>query len=320
MPHPIPITVVRFDEHSARERLHTYLFEGRYGGGRPPRGVEPRLVSEYIQEKIKPDSEPDVYKRVAELLRFYERPDALRTLRLALNGHESKAVDALRSAYALQAIGDLGTTQEAAQAADYFERVIVRRPELTAELYPILFDTVLALTPAGSTAALAQRLDQDLAKLAPAQRTSEEAMFAYDKLAAVKRNDLPKFNSLIEFKKQIAGAPQDVRRAEMVRVYLGISPRGGASIGTWCARMLRKEAMEADPEPVYAEFSKSIDAIDEKKFGRGPADLIFIRGAQAILYLQGHLTAAQRKRFSEAGQSGANFLWDDLPISPNTGD
>lgn len=317
MPNPIPITVVRYDAASARERLHTYIFEGRYGGGRPPRGVEPALVSEYIQENIKPDSPPDAYLRVAELLRFYERPDALRTVRLALTGHESTPVDAMRSAYALQAIGDLGTTDEVAQAAVYFDKVIVRRPELTPDLYTILFNTLLSLAPAGSSAALAKRLDDDVKKLAPAQRTSEQAMFAYDKLAAVQRNQVPKINMAIEFKKQLIAAPPDVRRGEMVRVYLGMSPRGGGPIlGTWCARLLRKEAMELDPVPVYAEFNKAMDSIDEKKLGKGPADLVFIRAAQAILYLQGRLTAPQRARLAEAGPSGSNFLWDDLPITP----
>ena len=117
-------------------------------------------------------------------------------------------------------------------------------------------------------------------------------------------------------KKQLAAAPEDVRRGELVRVYLGLSPRGGGSLDVWCARALRREAREVDPAPVHAEFAKAIDSLDEKKLGKAPADLIFLKGAQAIIYLHGRLTPEQRKRWHESGKSGMNFLWDDLPIEP----
>ncbi len=313
---PIQITVVRYDASTARGKLDVFLFDKRYGGPRVPRGIEPKLVSDFIQERLKPDSPPDAYMRVAEVLRFYEQPDALRTVRLALTGNESTPTDTMRSAYALQAIGDLGTPGEVSQGADYFDRVLVPQPQLTPELYSILLDTLLTLAPAGSTAALSQKLNQEVRKLEPAQRSSEAAMFAYDKLAAVQRNQLPKTNMAIEYKKQVAAAPPNPRRGELARMYLGLSPRGGGALGIWAARLLRKEAMEGDPEPVYAEFSKAMDSIDEKKVGKDPAKLIFLRGAQAILYLQGKLSPEQRDRFDEAGTPGMNFLWDDLNVSP----
>jgi hypothetical protein len=313
---PIQITVVRYDATTARGRLDTYLFSHRYGGARVPRGIEPELVSDFLEENIKPDSTPDAYRRVVEVLRFYERPDALRTIRLALTGQESTPEDVQRSAYALQAIGDLGTPGEVSQAADYFNRVLVPQPQLPPELYSVLLETLVTLAPAGSAAALSQKLNQEIRKLEPGQRSSEPAMFAYDKLAAVQRNQLPKTNIAIEYKKQIATAPPNPRRAELVRMYLGLSPRGGGGLGVWAARLLRKEAMEGDPEPVYAEFSKAIDSLDEKKLGKDPANLIFVRGAQAILYLQGTLSQEQRIRFGAAGTPGMNFLWDDLTVTP----
>jgi hypothetical protein len=312
----IQITVVRYDASSARAQLSMYMFDKRYGGPRVPRGIEPELVSDFIQERLEPDSPADAFRRAVEVLRFYERPDALRTMRRALTGHESTAEDVMRSAYALQAIGDLGTPGEVSQAADYFDRVLVPQPQLTAELYSILLDTLLTLAPAGSTTALSQKLNSEVRKLEPGQRSSETAMFAYDKLAAVQRNQLPKITQAIENKKQVAAAPPNPRRGELVRMYLGLSPRGGGSLGVWAARLLRKEAMEGDPAPVYAEFSKAMNAIDEKKLGKDPAKLIFLRGAQAILYLQGELSQEQRMRFEASGTAGMNFLWDDLKVTP----
>jgi hypothetical protein len=187
---------------------------------------------------------------------------------------------------------------------------------LPPELYAILLDTLVILAPAGSTGAISHKLNQEVSKLAPGQRSSEAAMFAYDKLSAVQRNQLPKTNMAIEFKKQVAAAPVNSRRAELVRMYMGLSPRGGGTLGVWAARLLRKEAMEGDPEPVYAEFSKAMDGIDEKKLGKDAANLIFLRGAQAVLYLQGKLSLEQRDRFGVAGKAGMNFLWDDLNITP----
>src|SRR5258708_26039037 len=158
---PIQITVVRYDASTAGTKLDVFLFDKRYGGPRVPRGIEPKLVSEFIQERLKSDSPADAYMRVAEVLRFYERPEALGAVRLALTGHESTPVDVMRSAYALQAIGDLGTPGEVSQGADYFDRVLVPQPQLPAELYSILLDTLVTLAPAGSTAALSQKLNQE---------------------------------------------------------------------------------------------------------------------------------------------------------------
>jgi hypothetical protein len=50
--------------------------------------------------------------------------------------------------------------------------------------------------------------------------------------------------------------------------------------------------------------------------GKDPAKLIFLRGAQAILYLQGELSQKQRARFEASGTAGMNFLWDDLKVTP----
>jgi hypothetical protein len=307
----IPITRVRHNEQESRSLLTNFIFEGRYGAARAPRGIEPEFVSRFIRETLEPGSSPAAYAAVLELLRFYERADALPHLRRALNGYEARGEDLLRSAYVLQAIGELGTRDEAAQAADYFDRILVPHRELSERLYPAFLDTLVSLAPAGSPTRLLQRLAADLQRLEAGRRASEAGMMMYDSLAAVERNNVPKTNIVIEIKKRLAAQSPDARRAELVRIYLGLST-GGAILGIWAARMLRKAAMEGSPERVYAEFGSAIDAVDARKLGTERANFMVVRAVQAVLYLQGTLSPRQR-RPDLAGDvlSGrANFLSD----------
>ena len=95
---PGQITTVRYSETEGRALLHSFLFGGKFGPVRVPRGIEPRLVSEVIQQELKPSSEPDAYWKALETLRFYEREDTVSHLMAALNGKEAGAEDLRRSA------------------------------------------------------------------------------------------------------------------------------------------------------------------------------------------------------------------------------
>ena len=305
----IPITRVRYNEPQSSVLLTNFVFEGRYGGSRAPRGIEPAFVARFIRETVQPNSPPDAYAAVLDLIRFYERPDVLPHLRQALTGHESGGGDILRSTYVLQAIGDLGTREEAAQAAEYFDRVLVGYRGLTARLYPVFLDTLVALAPAGSPTRLMQRLTFDLQRAAPERRSGEAGMMKYDELAAVERNNAPKTNIVIEIKKRLTAQAADARRPELVRIYVGLS-RGGALLGTWAARLLRKEAIERAADPVRAEFARAIDEVDESKMGAERARAMAARGAQAIIYLQGTLSQQQSARVLDVFAGRGNFLWD----------
>src|SRR5438132_8590474 len=148
---PILITLVRHGRAAGRTALERYIFGGRYGGLRVPRGVDPELVSEFIRERLKPDTSPGSYAAVGAVIRFYERTDVLPHIQLALSGHEASSDDVQRSAFAIQSIGDLGQPAETAQAVDYLDRVLV--PNATAvDNFGVLFQALIALAPAGSPA------------------------------------------------------------------------------------------------------------------------------------------------------------------------
>lgn len=307
---PIPITRVRYGDEEARSKLQMFVFEGRYGGSRAPRGIDPEFVSRFIRESLQPSSPADAYAAVLSLMRFYERADALPAIGMALTGHESTSTDLLRSAYALQAAGDFGTAAQTAQAASYFDRIIAPHSALNAGLYPILFDTLVALAPAGSPAQLEQRLRTDIARAGAGRRASEAGMMQYDQLVSVNRNIAPRTQLTIALKTRLAVQAPGSRTAELVRIYVGVQG-SGPMLTTWAGRMLRKQAREGDPAPVYEALARVIEDAHGLKLGNKQADAIVLRAAQALVYLHGPLTPRLVERYVAAGASPANFLWDD---------
>ena len=66
-------------------------------------------------------------------------------------------------------------------------------------------------------------------------------------------------------------------------------------------------------EPVYAEFARAMDVIAAQKLPETPSNILTLRAAQAILYLQGTLSPQHKAMYEKAKKvGGMNFLWDDL--------
>jgi hypothetical protein len=311
----IPITTVRYNDEQGQDVLHTFLFGGRYGGIRVPRGVPPDLVSEFIAQHIEPDTGPDVYSKTAAVLRFYERPDVLPHLELVLTGKAASLDDVLRSAFVIQSIGDLGTPDETAKAAAYVDRVLVPQP-LALNAFSVLFEALIAVAPAGSPQHLIERLAGTVHQAAQNQRT-ERGIQDYQRIASIERNDQPRYQSRWDAKSRLTRQTPAERRAELVRIYLRESRFGDTQMEEWAARMLRAEAMQGDPKPVYAALGQALDAVDPKKIGPQRAGFEIARAAQAILYLRGELTARQEELYEKEGKAAMNFLWDDPPRVTN---
>jgi hypothetical protein len=308
----IPITVVRYDEKGGRAELERFIFGGMYGGPRVPRGVSPELVSEFVQEKLLPDSSPDAYQRTAEVIRFYERADVAPHLRLALAAREKDERDVRRSAFAIQGVADLGPPQDLTRVAQYFDSVLVPHAAVR-DLFPLLLETLITLASVGSPDKLRQKLHAEVERAAQSQDSSEAAMMAFDKLSAVERNDLPRAVGAMDTRRRLLAVAPAQRRNELVLLYLGQSPHSTDLMETWAGRLLRREAMESDTEPVCAAFSRAIELADPAKLGEPRAGFIICRSAQAILYLGGKLTPRYRELYQQSKELGAmNFLWDDL--------
>lgn len=306
------ITTVRYTEEQARERLKAYLFGGHRVSPRVPRGIEPSLVPEIIEEELNPSSPPDAYRKAVETLRFYEQDKCLDHLRRALTGAEKDRNDLLRSAYAIQAVGELGAREKADEAAAYFDNSLARH-SAAMDSTDVLLETLVVLAPSGSAAKLAARIAEEVRVRKTAENRDEKGMRAYQTVAAIQRLMLPRAQAAIDVKKKLTPMPPPDRRADLMDIYLGRSGVSDELMMTWAARLLRREAMEADAEGVRAAFAAQIDKVDPKKVGEDPlADTLVSRCAQAILYLGGKLTKPQRELNQKVRKGAMNFLWDDL--------
>lgn len=313
----IPITQVRLDEGQAEQALQRYVFGGRYGGPRPPRGIDPNYVSRFLRERLKPDSPADAYARTGELLRFYERPDIVPQLLDALTAREVIDTDIYRSAYAVQAIGDLGSAEQAAAAAQYFDLVLVPHPAVDDSVFPVLIESLLPLVPAGSSEKLERRLALEVQRGSKSASVVGPAGISARRLQDLQDNRMRAALARVALKKKILALAPPLRRRELVRAYQAEIGLADPASGVWAARLLRREAREdpASANGVYAEFARAIDEAAAKPPER--AGFYVRRAAQAILYLRGTLSPAHRELLEKANDRSANFLWDDLePPSP----
>jgi len=309
----IRITTVRYDEMHGREALRNYIFGGIRSVPRVPRGVEPELVSRFIKEEIEPDSPPDAYGKMVNVLRFYERADCLPHLREILKGEEKTTADLVRSAFVAQAIGEVGAPQEAEEAARYFDAHLAGHAQ-AIEAVDTLLETLVVLSPVVTADRLSQRIADEVNAKKAFENESEEGMRAFQRVASIQRLKLPQALAAAEGKKKVLALQGAEQLAELVTIYMGMSGISDELMMTWAARMLRHEAMTGDPDPIYAAFAKEIAKADPEKVGKDPlTDTMVSRAAQAILYLQGKLGKKERGLYDKTELGAMNYLWDDLP-------
>lgn len=308
----IPITIIRCSDAQARDRLTTYVFGGYRVGPRVPRGIEPASVSRIIAEELTADAPPDAYAKAVETLRFYETADCLPQLRRVLTGKEADRADLLRAAYAVQAVAEVGTTDEGGEVAEYFDTHLAGHAK-AVDAVNTLLETLVVLSPEGTPDRLSERIAKEVSAREGARDKDEQGMRAYQEIAAIQSMKLPQTLELVNGKKRLIGAEPAERRPELVDLYLGLSPLSDALMITWAGRMLRREAREQDPEPVRTAFAKKIAEADPEQIGKDPlTDTIVNRAAQAIIYLGGTLTKEERQRYENTKRAAMNFLWDDL--------
>lgn len=310
--HQIRITTVRYDERTGCELLQNYIFGGIRTTPRVPRGIDPELVSRFIEENLKPDSPSGAYAKTVQVLRFYERGDCLSHLRRVLSGQERSLDDIYRSAYVIQAVADIGNQKEADEVAQYFDAYLASHPK-AFEAVDVLLETLVVLSPSGSAQQLSKRIADEVNTRKTAENQSEEGMRAYQKVAAIQRLKLPRALAAAGVKKKLLAMDPAQRLPELIGIYMGTSSVSDDLMMTWAARILRRMAMESDPNPIYEGLGKEISKVDLGKVGKeSMTDTIVSRAAQATLYLQGKLTKTQRELYEKAKLGAMNFLWDDL--------
>jgi hypothetical protein len=306
-----PVTRVRYDEAQAQSILRVFVFGGHFGTDRPPRGIDPAHLHDFIERNVPVSGEADVYWKVLHALRYYELdavvPQLLQTLEQPVVGRE----DVQRCCWAIQAAADVGspTAELMVRLCRFFDEVLVPHPEALG-LWPLLMETRVVLAPYGSDTALEDRLADEVLARQAHERDGEAEMMAYDKVAALERNDLPRSQHRATVKVALRMEPDaDLQRQGLVEAYLGRRYLG-TMLEEWAGRWLRWEAFGKRPEPVWQALALAIDSIDRATLSPPQADLQLVRAAQAILYLGGALSLQHHMQHDKA-HGVANFLWDD---------
>jgi hypothetical protein len=291
--------------------LEAYVFGDEYGPFRVPRGIDPAVVLRFLADRLPSDAPPPAFARALEVLRFYELPEALPELTRPLADPVGSAEDLARDASVLQAMGDLGGSEDGARAATFLDGRLVPHPAAEAA-FPLLLETRLALAPHGSDEALALRIHGAVERARADEEKDEAGMMRFDAAAAIERNDLARERALAQAKTSLLRAPGPERIGGLVQTYLGRAPGGGPYLETWAGRMLRRQAFASAPAPVLEALERSLDAAPPPRQGVLGAFLA-VRAAQAILYLGGELSPEREAHYQEALPIGGamNFLWDD---------
>jgi hypothetical protein len=303
------LTRVRRSRSEAFDVLRSFVFGGMFATLRVPRGIEPTHVSEFLITHLALDSEPSAYERALEAVRFYERPDVAVHMARVFAAPLESVEDLSRAAYAVQAAGDLGAGELLTSAATMTGTLAAFHEAL--ELVPLLLETYVALAPAASLDALAQRLDRELAVAKQHVNRDEASMLRHDKLAAYQRNHLPRAAATMDAKARLLGLSAEEVVKPLIRVYLGRSPVSDAYMETWAGRRLRFLVAAEHGQPVHDAFGEVVGRFTEAMLEDPVKVFVFQRAAQALMYLGGALTEEQLRLYTELEGGGMSFLWDD---------
>jgi hypothetical protein len=308
---PVFPSSVRHDAETSRVLLLAYVSGGRYGPRRVPRGMDRALVETLLRGALGPDASRAAFRRALDVALFYEAEGSLEAFVRPLGGSIVSAEDLARAAIGIQAAGDLGTRDTVTEAARALD-VRLASHEKASEVFSELLAARLALTPAGSDAATLARIRTEVARAQRHEEETERAMMAYEELAAIERNDVPRMQAQAAEKSRLALLSPAERAPSLVGLYLGVGRLGGLYLQTWAARVLRRDVIQGtDPRPVFAELEQHAAAADPRAEGVR-AWFRVVRAAQAIVYLGGTPSPTLKQRWDEgAAFGGQSFLWDD---------
>lgn len=309
--HPAVITFVRCTGAAAAERLDGFVFGSKFVGNRPPRGLDPQFVSQWIREFVNSDTGPMALSRVAHTLRFYERGDVLDHLSPFLSRTDLEGPGFLKNAAILQCIGEVGSEGRRRVASGLFQELLIGHP-LVMQMFQLLLDTAESLADTVDTAAIRSLMRRELEVAAKAGDPLGPGGLLWRKYTDYDNNQLPQALAAIEGKRRLLAADPVQRLPELVAVYLGESAISSPTTEVWAGRLLRKQAMTEAQPAVLAAFATSFDAVLDGQLPAARRDFLVHRAAEAIIYLQGELTARQRTAFSALRSGPQNFLWDDL--------
>ncbi|MBL8239999.1 MAG: hypothetical protein JNM66_21440 [Bryobacterales bacterium] len=310
-PPPPPITLVRWPNRDAAEILAQFVSANRFAGRRAPRGLDPEYVSFWLRENIQSDCAPAAMMRVVDLLRFYERKDVIEHTSRFLTRNEADERSFRRAMYVVQAIGEVGTPEQAAFAVRYFNEFLLPQP-IAMDFFALVLETAEALASAIDVTVIGRRLQAALAAAAQVENLDGAAGLPWRKYSDYNRNNLPNTVAAIEAKRRLLYTPPAQRLQELLLIYLGVATVSSPSMEIWAGRMIRQFAIDDGQPAVVGALSQIINAALSSEMEKPQKDFFIHRAGQAAVYLQGKLEFPQQAALDAVKAGTENFLCDDL--------
>lgn len=307
------ITSVRHSKSAGDDLLAEFVPKsGMYAPIRPPRGIEPGQVGEYLATKLKPEDPAGYFKQAWLISTFYDRAEAVPVCLKAMETPSGQFADLQRATFAARIVGDLGQPDEAARCGDRLAEMLSRaEAEL---LYKDFAEAYEVLAPNASTAKASEHFKRVLPRLEKDIDEDESIAMRWAQANAINADALPFADDVGGFKKGLMEKPPPERAVDLVKTYLETGDMTSDHLTVWSGRMLRKDAAEA-PEPVRAALDGELEAIlGDKSLEELEQDVYGVRVVQAIIYVRQAPTQAQIEWYEKAiAREGIhmNFLWDD---------
>lgn len=307
------ITSVRHSKGKGDELLAEFTHKtGMYAPTRPPRGIEPQQVGDFLKQSPKPEDPFGYFKQAWLLSTFYERAEAVPVCVEALATPSGDYGDLMRATFAARIVGDMGEPEQASDAGDRLAEML-SRPE-SEHLYAEFGKAYEVLSPNMSIDKASAHFGRLLPRLEKDIDEDEAIAMHWAQANALNADALPLAVEIGEFKQGLLDTPPEERASDLVKTYLETGDRTSDHLTVWSGRLLRKDAAE-QPEPVRAALDAELEAtLADDSLDTFEQDVIGVRAVQAIIYVQQAPTQAQVEWYGEAlTREGIhlNFLWDD---------
>lgn len=302
------LTRARLFGDDASASLSAYIYGGIYAPPQVPKGIGREQVIEYILEHLNKDDSPSAFAAVLQIMRFYEIAEIGNEVVSRSHDRLVDADDVRRVCYVTQIGAEFGKGDLPERANQYLDNDVVDAPA-AAEAFDTLLETRVALTPLGSIDRLAARIRTEFTRR-KTEVQDEPTLMAYDRIAAIVNNDLPRATAAMGRKAQILALSDEDRLKTLIQVYLGFDNISDAASEVWAGRLIRNQVIADDRRVIglLGEILEPFDTLD----GISPAEcFVYERVANALAYLGGNLTTAQIALVSRIESPGVHFLSDE---------
>jgi hypothetical protein len=277
-----------------RTQLRQMIHHERHGSEQllvPPR-IRREVALEVLDLEVTPSLKGEEPQRAGDVARFYVLSQVTKNFAAMLQRGEHGIMDVVRSIECLRVMGDLGTDEQQAQAADYFDYLLAN--PLFEKTVPQFIECYFHLPAGANEKNLAARLQRLLQAARPAGSASAEPSNQAIMLEDYLQGDLPVTQHAKELRHKILGEKDNQKRATLLaRLYLGVDAPGGVDWVKWSAFEIMREVLQTSEINAVAGLRTALAAVAPQE-SREFQERARGRALKAMLFLKGELDQQQK--------------------------